>query len=181
MKNLNAMWVLLAITVATFALGPARAAPPECTPAGDCTVYKHRVTYPANALSYGWGAFTLHPQGLDWPGPAGTISLTVRRPPDFKGDKVRLTVVHQTTGVESGTLSFPVIAIAFHHGSSFETYGGFASDVIVPVDSSGLYEQSAVIEPGEGWNPDGRWWYFELGRHGTYVENLRVMAVTLEY
>jgi len=183
MKSLKVAWASLAIAAAAATTVPVHAAPPECTPAGDCTVYRNRVTFPANALSHGpASAFSLNQQGLDWPGLVGTLSLTVRRPLDFKGNKVRLTVVHQATSGESGTLGFAVTAIAFHHGSGFETYGGVVSDVLdVPPNGDGLWEQSAVVEPGEGWNPNGRWWYFQIGRQGTYDGNLRVMAVTLEY
>lgn len=184
MKIPNLVLATLALSLATLVAAPAaRAASPDCTPAGDCTKYKHRVTFPANALSYGAG-LTLDSQGVDWATNSGSLTLTMRRPLDFDGDKVRLTLVHQTasTGGEEGTLTFPVTAISFRHGSGFETYGGFLSDTLdVPGDPTGLYEQSVVVEPGEGWNPDGRWWYFEFNRLGTYVAKLRVMAVVLEY
>lgn len=182
MKSLNVVWASVAIAIAMLLAAPAQAAPPECTPAGDCTAYKNRVTFPANALSYGYAAFTLNPQGVNWPGGTGTMSLTVRRPINFNGNKVRLTVVYQTTSGETGTLAFGVTAIAFHHGSGFETYGGFVSNVFdVPGDSTGLYEQSVVVEPGQGWVPGGPWWYFQINRLGTHVDTLLVMAVVLEY
>lgn len=182
MKSLKAAWMSLALATATVIAAPAHAAP-ECTPAGDCTAYRNRVTFPANALSYGPAtAFTLDQQGLDWVGLGGTLSLTVRRPLDFKGDNVRLTVVYQATSGYDGTNAFAVTAIAFHHGSGFETYGGFLSNVFdVPANGDGLWEQSVVVETGEGWNPTGPWWYFQIGRQGTYTHNLRVMAVTMEY
>lgn len=181
MKTAHVAAAALALALAILTVAPVHAAPGPCTPAGDCTQYKNLVTFPAHALSYG-AALALHPRGIDWPDNSGKMTLTVRSPPGFKGDKVRLTFVHQTTSGESGTNTFAVTAIAFHHGSGFETYGGFLSDPLnVPGDPTGLYEQSVVIEPGQGWNPDGPWWYFEIGRQGTYNDSLRLMAVTLEY
>lgn len=44
-----------------------------------------------------------------------------------------------------------------------------------------LMQQSAVVETGQGWSPEGPWWYFEINRLGTYNASLRLMAVTLEY
>ena len=187
MKTLNLVVATLALSLATLVATPipAVAAPAECTPAGDCTKYKHRVTFPAHALSYGPAAnFALHPRGVDWLNATGSLTLTVRRPLHFNGKKVRLTLVHQTAsaGGDEGSLIFPVTAIAFRHGSGFETYGGFFSDTLnVPGDPTGLYEQSVVVESGQGWSPDGPWWYFQFNRQGTYVDKVRVMAVVLEY
>lgn len=185
MKTLNLAAATLALSLAVLAPAAALAAPAECTPAGDCTKYKHRVTFPAHALSYGpAAAFDLHARGVDWLGSTGNLTLTVRRPLGFNGNKVRLTLVHQTAsaGGDEGTLIFPVTAIAFQHGSGFETYGGFFSDTLnVPGDPTGLYEQSVVVEPGQGWNATSPWWYFQFNRQGTYVDKVRIMAVVLEY
>lgn len=174
--------VSLALAVASLTAAPVRAAPPECTPAGDCTAYRNRVSFPAHALSYGGAAFSLDARGIDWADNTGTATLTMRRPLDFRGDKVRLTFVYQATSGMPGTLVFAVDAITFHHGSGFETYGGFLSDTLdAPEDPTILLEQSVVVEPGEGWNSVGPWWYFEIHRLGTNNNSLRLMAVTLEY
>ena len=126
---------------------------------------------------------TPHPRGLNWADGTGTLTLTVARPADFKGDTVRLTLVYETLGDQSGDIAFGVTAITFHHGSSFETYGGFFTDTVTgPESPTILLQQSAVIESGQGWSPDGGpWWYFEIHRAGTYEGGLRLMAVTMEY
>lgn len=181
MKTAIVATAALALALATMVASPVRAATP-CTPAGDCTHYKNLVTFPAQSLSHGFGAFALHPRGLDWLDNAGEVTLTVRSPPGFHGDKVRLTFVYQVLGTEGGTLFFGTTAIAFRHGNVFETFGGFVSDTFNVPDTPGqMFEQSLVVEPGEGWNPDGPWWYFEIHRQGTYNAGLRLMAVTLEY
>ena len=111
-----------------------------------------------------------------------TRRLTLRRPLDFRGDRLRLTFVYQATSGLPGTNVFAVDAITFHHGSGFETYGGFLSPALaLPEVETALLEQSVVVEPGEGWNPDGPWWYFEIKRQGSNDSSLRLMAVTLEY
>ncbi|GAB3752706.1 hypothetical protein [Lysobacter olei] len=181
--KLNVAWAALALAVAAVTIAPVHAAPAECTPAADCTVYRNRVTFPANALPYGpASAFALNIQGLDWVGLGGSLSLTVRRPLDFKGNKVRLTVVYQATSGNDGTNAFGVTAIGFRHGNAFETYGGTLSNVLdIPPNGDQLWEQSVVLQPGEGWDPAAPWWHFQIGRQGTYDDNLRVMAVTLEY
>ena len=183
MKSLPFALATLALIGAGFTAAPAYAAPPECTPAGDCTAYRNRLTFPANALSYGGPApFVLEARGVTWGSNSGTATLTVRRPLDFRGDKLRLTFVYQATSGLPGTNVFAVDAITFHHGSGFETYGGFLSpELALPEDETALLEQSVTVEPGEGWNPDGPWWYFEIHRQGSYNASLRLMAVTLEY
>lgn len=178
----SALLLALATTTGAQAATPIAAKAPTCTPAGDCTAYKHLLNLPVGALSYGFGTFTPHPRGLNWADNAGEVTLTVQRPADFKGDKVRLTLVYETLSDESGDITFGVTAISFHHGSSFETYGGFATDTVTsPESPTILLQQSAVVETGQGWGPDGPWWYFEINRLGTYNASLRLMAVTLEY
>ena len=39
----------------------------------------------------------------------------------------------------------------------------------------------SVIAPGNGWNPNNDWWYFELKRQGTFEGGLRVMSVAIDY
>ncbi|QNP41701.1 hypothetical protein [Lysobacter solisilvae (ex Woo and Kim 2020)] len=182
MKPLSLALAALALAAASLAATPVHAAPSECTPAGDCTAYRNRLSIPAHALSYGGAAFTLDARGIDWANNSGTATLTMRRPLDFRGDKVRLTFVYQATSGLPGSNVFAVDAIAFHHGSGFETYGGFLSPALeLPEDATALLEQSTVVEPGEGWNPEGPWWYFEIHRLGSNNASLRLMAVTLEY
>ena len=158
----------------------ANAAPPACTPAGDCTQYKRLVTIQANALAHTFDV-GLSAGGVTWPSTTGVMTLTMRRPPEFNGDKVRLTVAYEQEGSEDGDIAFGVTAIAFHHGSGFETYGGFTSPLLTAPGPTALLEQSITVESGEGWNPDGPWWYFEINRLGSFTGALRVMAVTVEY
>lgn len=182
MKRLSLSVAALILIGASLPLACVNASPPECTPAGDCTAYRNRLSYPAHALSYGGAAFALDARGIDWADNSGTATLTVRRPLDFRGDKVRLTFVYQATSGQPGTNVFAVDAITFHHGSGFETYGGFLSPALeLPEDETILLEQSVVVEPREGWNTEGPWWYFEIHRLGSNNGSLRLMAVTLEY
>ena len=68
------------------------------------TKYKHRITFPAGALSHTATHFTAHPRGIDWPQPVGTLSLTMRRPLDVAADaKVRVTVVYEVRAVATAT------------------------------------------------------------------------------
>lgn len=179
---------VLAVALATAT--PLRAAPPEPRPAAHtpddalATAHrpKHRLTYPAHALSFGFAAFSLHPRGVDWPGTAGTMSLTLRRPLDYKGGPVRLTLFHQVMSDAAGDITFTVTPVSFKHGNSFETYGSIASNTLpAPMTLTILLEQSMLIPPGNGFFPDGDWWYFEIHRQGSHGGPLRIMSVAIDY
>ncbi|MCF7222246.1 hypothetical protein [Marilutibacter chinensis] len=144
--------------------------------------HRHRLTYPAHALSFGFAPFALHPRGVDWPGLNGNMSLTLRRPADYKGGPVRLTLFHQVMSDDAGEITFTVTPVTLNHGDSFETYGSVASDTVpAPMTLTILLEQSALIPPGNGFFPDGDWWYFEIRRQGSYAGPLRIMSVAIDY
>lgn len=173
----------MAVLLLGLALSPGvGAAPSACTPAGDCTHYKHLVTFPANALAHTFAVGPdLFPGGVNWPSTTGLMTLTMHRPPEFSGDKVRLTVTYEQLSDEEGDIAFGVTSIAFNHGNSFETYGGFVSPTLIAPGPTTLLEQSITVETGQGWNTTGSWWYFEINRLGSFTGGLRVMAVTVEY
>ena len=110
------------------------------------------------------------------------MSLTLRRPKDYTGGKVRLTFFHQVLSDDDGTIVFNVTPVTFNHGNSFETYGAIATNSLPsPLTLTILLQQSVVIEPGNGWSPDGNWWYFEISRGGTFPSGRRLMSVSVEY
>jgi hypothetical protein len=155
-----------------------------CIPGPHCPAYKHLVSVPANALSYApASAFALQARGVGWLAGTGTMTLTLHRPADFPaGGKIRVTVFHQVTNDASGTLQFTVEPTAFSSGNSFETYGSQGTNTVAaPENPTIVLQQSVVISPGNGWNPDRDWWYLELHRQGTYTGSLRVMSVAIEY
>lgn len=162
----------------------ASALPKACvlTPDGcvKTSKYKHRLSFPAGALSHTPG-FTMHPRGLNWPQPAGYVSLTLRRPLDVAaGAKVRVTVVYEVYGGGDGDIVLQLTPIAFHHLSGFETYGSVAFESLV-ASSGNLMEQSIEVPSGFGFSPGGDWWYFEIGRAGSFPDGIRVMAVAIDY
>lgn len=188
--NIRSTWLAAAMAGVCASAGAQQSAappqsqklPPICVPGGDCSKYQHLLTYPAHALSYANTAFALHQRGVNWPDDNGAMSLTLRRPPDYKGGKVRLTLFHQVLSDSDGTIAFHVTPVTFNHGNSFETYGAVSTNILpAPLTLTILLQQSAVIEPGNGWSPDGNWWYFEIGRGGTFTGGLRVMSVAVEY
>lgn len=146
--------------------------------------YKHRMSFPAGALSYFPGStITQHGDGLDWSGPQGSVTLTVRRPLDYSGGSVRVTLFHYVPMESDGDISFGITPVAFSHGNFFETYDGVSTDSIpFPLAGDVLLEQSAVIPPtGLGPFAQGDWWYFSIGRNGAFSGKLRLMAVSLDY
>ncbi len=160
-----------------------RKTPPPCLPGTPaCAKYKHRLTYPAHALSFGNAPFVLHPRGVNWPSNTGAMSLTLRRPLDYAGGKVRLTLFHQILDDSAGDLRFNITRVTLNHGNSFETYGGESTNTVAaPENPTILLQQTAIIEPGNGWNPNGDWWYLEITRGGSFAGGLRLMSVAVDY
>lgn len=155
-----------------------------CIPAfHDCGKHRQVLSFPAHAMSFSDSpSFARHPRGVEWLDGYGAMTLTVHRPADYAGGKVKLTVFYQVIDDAFGSLEFTVTPIAFDSGDSFETYGAIGSgDLDISETLTYLFEQSIVIPPGNGWNPDNDWWYLEIGRQGTYINGVRIMSVALEY
>jgi len=193
----HAAWIpalLLALAPAAFAEPATRSADtPErlarqampCHPGtrGCLVKYKHLLTYPAHALSYSnTASFVLHQRGVNWVEKNGMMSLTVHRPADYTGGKIRLTFFHQVLDDSAGDLKFNVTPMTFNSGNNYETYGAVSTNLVVAPENLGtLLQQSVVITPGNGFSADGTWWYFDLVRAGTFAGGLRMMSVALEY
>lgn len=165
------------------AVGADPAAASGAEPPG--RAYKHRMSFPAGALSYFPGSTNVsqHGDGLDWSGPTGVVTLTVRRPLDYSGGSVRVTLFHYVMDEGDGDISFGITPVAFSHGNFFETYDGVSTNSITsPLTGDVLLEQSAVIPPtGLGPFAQGDWWYISINRNGDYSRRLRLMAVSLDY
>ncbi|MGL6289858.1 MAG: hypothetical protein ACRC2H_04135 [Silanimonas sp.] len=148
--------------------------------------YAHQLTFPANALSRSPDSqFAMHARGLDWLGPTGTVTFTVRKPKDYDGGRVRVTYFYQVMSDESGTLAFIVTPLTLNSGNSFETYGSFSTGTrAAPENLSTVLSSSVTLTPGNGWG-DGNWWYLEAQRRGTgqggFPGRLRLMSVSVEY
>jgi hypothetical protein len=191
------MSVVLALPVAVQAQAQAPAAPvparsraaavpmPKPCPVGaDCRTYAHLLSFPANALSYSpSSAFARQTRGVAWLAKPGAMTLTVHRPKDFPaGGKVRITVFHQVTNDAEGTITFNIEPMAFDSGDSFETYGAQSTNTVAaPGNPTTLLQQSLLLSPGNGWNPDRDWWYIEITRQGTFNGSLRLMSVAIDY
>lgn len=153
-----------------------------CAP-GKCPRFKHSISFPANALSHStFGTFGLHTRGVDWTGKSGSMSLSMRRPKDFTGDRIRLLLLYEVGDDSEGQIQFSITPVSLHHGSGFETYGGFSTVAIdAPESLTIIHERSVIITGGNGWSPTGDWWYFEIGRPGSFEGKLRLMSVAVEY
>lgn len=192
------MRVAVIVLVSLLAAAGTRAAPAPAVPirASDdanllcarvldkCPRFRHAVSFPAHALSWStFGDFALHTRGVDWTGSDGAMSLTMRRPKDFKGDRIRLLFFYQVLDDSAGDIQLVVTPVSLKHESSFETYGSVGTDPIAaPETPTILHERSVIVAGGNGWNPaGGEWWYFEIGRQGSFEGGLRLMSVAVEY
>lgn len=149
-----------------------------------CPRFKHVLSFPAHALSWStFGDFALHTRGVDWTGSDGAMSFTMRRPKDFSGDRIRLLFFYQVLDDSAGDIQLVVTPVSLKHESSFETYGSVGTDPIAaPETLTILHERSVIVTGGNGWNPTGgEWWYFEIGRQGSFEGGLRLMSVAVEY
>ncbi|MBB1087832.1 hypothetical protein H4F99_04935 [Lysobacter sp. SG-8] len=143
----------------------------------------HRISFPAHALSFGpANAFTLHARGVNWLADTGVMSLTLRRPLDYTGGKVRITLFHQVMSDQAGDIQFVVTPLGLNHGNSFETYGSIGSDILpAPQTLTIVLQQTVVIPPGNGFSPSADWWYFDIVRQGGHAGPLRIMSVAVDY
>lgn len=147
-----------------------------------CKTMKHRLSFPAHALSYGYGSFALHPRGIDWANNQGQMSLTIRRPLDYAGGPVKLSVLHEIVSDAGGSLQFVVTPVTLRHGSSFETYGSIGSTSAPVAESPQTMQVHTItIPPGNGFSATGEWWYLEIGRQGSFNNKLRVLSVAIDY
>ena len=174
----------LAVSFAGVASAQVSSALPKTCSFDGCvekSKYKHRISFPAGSLSHTASPFTVHPRGLNWPQPGGYLSLTLRRPVDVASNaKVRITVVYEVYGGGDGDITLNLTPIAFHHLSGFETYGSVPFETLV-ASSGNLMEQSIEVPAGFGFSPSGDWWYFEIGRAGSFPDGIRVMSVAIDY
>jgi len=138
------------------------------------------LTFPAHSLSYNQNdpGITLHTRGVNWANSGGNLSLTIRRPKSYQSGAVKLAFFYQVVNDSAGTIILTVTPVGFNSGASFETYGSVGSSPINTAETiNRLYEQSVLIEPGNGFNSDAQWWYFEIARQGTYNGEIRLMSV----
>ncbi|GAB3344321.1 hypothetical protein [Marilutibacter aestuarii] len=142
-----------------------------------------RISLPAHALAFGpSAAFAPHARGVTWLADTGVMSLTLRRPLDYAGGKVRVTLFHQVMSDQAGDIQFVVTPVTLNHGNSFETYGSIGSDILpAPQTLTIVLQQTAVIPPGNGFSPIGDWWYFDIVRQGGHAGPLRIMSVAIDY
>lgn len=144
-----------------------------------------RLSFPAHALSRSnTRSFSLHQRGVNWLNNTGAMSLTIHRPPRYRGGSIRFSIMHEVAPLEAGTLAFSITPISFGDGASFETYGGKLSNIRnAPESNQNLFEQFALLVPSSDgigtFNSD--WWYFEITRSGTYTGATRMMAVDLKF
>ena len=175
---------------AALAAPPADKGPPACVPPPSCTPAPstHRLYVPAGALSYGLpgSAFTVEARGLRWDSTDGTATLTIRRPLEYSGGDVTVSIFHQVLDDSGGDLAFAISPVSFNHLSGFETYGGELTTLVaVPEDPTALLEHEATLTTGTDggyqWPPSGDWWYFEISRAGSFSGPLRLMSVAIDY
>lgn len=151
---------------------------------GKCPRFRHVLSFPAHALSRSsFGSFALHTRGVNWNGRDGALSLTMVRPKDFAGNRIRLRFFYEVLDDGAGDIELLVTPVSLRHGSGFETYGSVGTGAIAAPESlTILHEQSVIVTSGSGWNPvGGPWWYFEITRQGSFAGGLRLMAVAVEY
>jgi hypothetical protein len=189
------LWAVAALCAGTSAWAqteaPARRLNPVVDPAtvlclrspAKCPHFKNTLSFPAHALSRSsFGTFSVHTRGVNWNGNNGAMSFTMRRPAGFNGNRLRLRFFYEMTDDSGGDLQLLVTAVSLKHGSGFETYGSVGTvSGPVPESPTILQESSLIISPGQGWSPTGDWWYFEIGRQGSFQGGLRLMSVAVEY
>jgi hypothetical protein len=196
MKCLSAALGLVLVVAGTMPAGLLAAPPPGvgsarpvCAPPPHCAVdpAPQRLSFPAGTLSFGLpsSAFSIQARGLRWESRSGVASLTIRRPPDYDGSNVTVTLLHKFIGDDAGDIAFIVTPVSFNHNSGFETYGDELTSLLAtPESPTIIYEQSAVLhagEPGYQWPPSGGWWYFEFRRSGSFDGPIELMAVSIDY
>jgi HAMP domain-containing protein len=129
----------------------------------------HRISFPAQAL-----------------GRANTadFAVTIRKPREYAGGRVRVTMFFQAPDdpIEDTTVSFNVTPVSLNDGSGFETFGSVATEERPKPGITVVEQRSATLKPGTSFGSfDGDWWYFEIGRGGTYTGRVRLFSVSVEY
>jgi hypothetical protein len=145
----------------------------------------NRISFPAQALGRANTAdFAVTTRGVEWMSPARNMSLTVRKPREYNGGRVRLTMFFQAPDdpIDATTVSFVVTPVSLNDGSGFETYGSVATEERPKPGITVVEQRSATLRPGTSFgNFDGDWWYFEIGRGGSYTGRVRLLSVSLDY
>jgi hypothetical protein len=177
-----------AVSASTNAAQAPRHGPPACVPAPHCSgETTRRLYFPAQSLSYNpdWSA-TAEFRGLRLPA-GGAVSLSLRRPPDFDDGPITLRILHEVIDDGPGDIWFSITPTGFNHGTSFETYGGVATDIRdAPETLTIVYEHTAELFQGDadggyGWPFALDWWYFEIARQGSFSGPIRLMSVAIDY
>jgi hypothetical protein len=145
----------------------------------------HRISFPAQALGRANTAdFAVTPRGVEWISPSANMSLTIRKPREYAGGRVRVTMFFQAPDdpIEDTTVSFNVTPVSLNDGSGFETFGSVATEERPKPGITVVEQRSATLKPGTSFGSfDGDWWYFEIGRGGTYTGRVRLFSVSVEY
>ncbi len=171
-------------------LGVAAWAAPDSTRvaaarAGDENRLANRISFPAQALGRANTAdFEVTTRGVEWIGPSANMSLTIRKPREYSGGRVRLTMFFQAPDdpIEETTVSFTVTPVSLNDGSGFETYGAVATEERPKPGITVVQQRSATLKPGTSFGSfNGDWWYFEISRGGTYTGRLRLFSVSVDY
>lgn len=179
--------VALALLAAPATVHPQAKRPPElrplpCSVIGACPRLARRLTFPAHALSYAGAGISEELRGYSWTGTGGRVSPTVRRPPDHAGGPVRVVPFHEVRTDEEGDIGFSVEPLGMRDGGFFELYGSKATNMR-PANAETTYAQSVTFAPGDDipFNRSADWWYFDVGRLGTYDGRIVLMSVAIEY
>jgi hypothetical protein len=145
----------------------------------------NRISFPAQALGRANTAdFAVSTRGVDWISPSANMSLTIRKPREYTGGRVRVTMFFQAPDdpIEETTVSFNVTPVSLNDGNGFETFGAAATEERPKPNITVVEQRSATLKPGTSFgNFDGDWWYFEIGRSGSYIGRVRLLSVSVDY
>jgi hypothetical protein len=145
----------------------------------------NRISFPAQALGRANTAdFEVTTRGVEWISPSANMSLTIRKPRDYSGGRVRVTMFFQAPDdpIEETTVSFNVTPVSLNDGNGFETYGSVATEERPKPGITVVEQRSATLKPGTSFGGfDGDWWYFEIGRGGSYTGRVRLFSVSVDY
>lgn len=150
------------------------------------------ISIPASALGLNTGSLGLyydrHVNGVRWYSDfRGSAGFTIKKPLDYSGGDVTVTILFETTTDASGFVAIFMRPTSFSSGSLVNDPGSVSGDVVTISGSNRtLYEQSITIPASRLQND---WWTSSLQRRGssgvsnpeTYTDDVIVRAVALEY